>query len=128
LNVAAHAGAIHCLSQQNGAAVAKLRHEVTELMSRIGHRDRLQTRRDNIPGKPLCQHLGILVVTIESQLQAERMIESQQTRLCDRRGIHPREEAIRQACIRAGIHGFVGLVRFAALLISKSNCIDQTIS
>ncbi len=104
LNVAAHAGAVERLPQQDGATVTKLRYEMAELMARIGHRDRLRTLRYDISGKEPRQRLGVEIAEFEPQLCAKRVIESDQKRLCDRDRVDSRKEAFRQSGIAAAIH------------------------
>src|ERR1700722_14485165 len=106
LNVAAHAGAIERLPQQDGAAVAELRYEMAELMARISHRYRLRALRHDISGKKPGQRLGVEPAVTEPQLRAESVIESQQLRLGDRHRVDAREETFRQIGVAAAIHGF----------------------
>ncbi len=106
MNVAAHAGAIERLPQQDGAAVAELRDEMAELMARISHRYRLHALRYDISGKKPRQRLGVEAVESQPQLRAESVIESQQLRLGDGHRVDPREETLRQIGVAAAIHGF----------------------
>ncbi len=79
---------------------------MAELMAGIGHRDRLHSLRYGISGKNARQRLGVELADIESQLCAERVIESKQTRLGDRHRVDSREQAFRQSGIAAAIQKF----------------------
>src|SRR5580704_17859450 len=84
LDVATDAVRAHDLAQQNGAAIAQLRHEVPELVPGIGERDRLGTRRDVVARQDdhtlrRRQRFGI-----EAELGGERRVELDQARGRDR--------------------------------------------
>src|SRR6185437_3750139 len=51
LDIAAHTVGVDDLAEQDGAAVTELRHEMTELMAGIGHRDRIGAFREPFAGK-----------------------------------------------------------------------------
>ena len=96
LDVAPHARAIDHLAQQDGAAVAELRHEVAELVAGIGERDRLRAGGEAVAGQDLDglrrrQHVGI-----EAELAGQRLVDLDQARRRDRRRIEPGIEALRQ--------------------------------
>ena len=98
LDVAAHAVAVDDLAEQDGAAVAELRHEVAELVAGIGKRDRLDAMGDAVAREDLHalgarQRLGI-----EAELAGERGVELDQARRGDRR----RREAARRSAPAGG--------------------------
>ncbi len=97
LNVATDAVPAHDLAQQDGAAIAQLRHEVAELVAGIGQRNRLGTRRYAVARQDRHtlrrrQRLGI-----EAELGGESRVELDQARRRDRCGRKPHVEALRQA-------------------------------
>src|SRR5665213_1097807 len=100
----AQAGEIAHFTQQDGASVAKLRYEMTELMSRIRGGDRVRTRQQHIAGEDRRQRVGIGSIEVQTQLRGERSIELDQARLCHRRRLQPSVELLRQAGIAAGMH------------------------
>ena len=99
LDVATDSVRAHDLAQQDGAAIAQLRHEVAELVAGIGQRDRLGTRRDAIT----CQDGHTLRrrqrFGIEAELGGERRVELDQAGRRDRRRRKARVKALRQAGI-----------------------------
>ena len=109
LDVAQQAVHIAHLAQQNCAAVAELRREEAELMSRIGHRNRLGSGQQTIARENRGQ--GVVIETLEGQPQfrGQRPVDLNQARLRDRRGIQTREEVFGQLRVAAGKRGAVGL-------------------
>ena len=99
LDVAPHAGAVDDLAQQDGPAVAELRHEVAELVAGIGERDRFGARRDAVAG----QHLDALRTgeprRVEAELAGQRLVQLEQARRRDGRRREPGIEPLRQAGI-----------------------------
>ena len=111
LDVAAPAVAVHDLAQQDGAAVAQLRHEVAELVTGIGERDRLGTRRHAVARQYRHTLGGRERSGIEAELQSERLIQFHQPRRRHRRGRQPGIEPLRQPRVavverqtRQGVH------------------------
>ncbi|GAA0254181.1 hypothetical protein GCM10008965_23620 [Methylorubrum aminovorans] len=85
------------LTEQNGPTIAELRHELSELVTGIGRRERLGALRDVLPG----QHGDTLRTfkphSVEPEILGKRSIEPYQPRCLDRRWRDPLEEAVRQA-------------------------------
>ncbi len=110
LNIAAHPGLVEGFSQQDRATVAELRHEMPELMARIGHGDRLDGRRKDISGVNSRQRAVIETGGIEPEVRSQRVIECQQARHCDRRRRHACKKALRESGISIAFHGCVELI------------------
>ena len=76
LDVAAHAVAVDDLAEQDGAAIAELRHEMAELVPGIGHRDWLGPLRQPVA----CQHLDALgrgqPVRLEPEMPGEVIVRA----------------------------------------------------
>jgi hypothetical protein len=89
------------LTEQDRAPVAELRHEVAELMSRVGRRNRRRARRQRIAGKQRRQVLIIEARQAEPEFCGQRPIDLDQTRLFDRYGILARKEMLGQSRIAA---------------------------
>ena len=82
------------LRAQDGPAVPESRHEMTELMAGIGHRNRVRC-----PG-PACagENLGLPPgsagpIRIEAEMAGERPVQFDQSRRSDRRWRDPREKS-----------------------------------
>ena len=109
LDVAPHARAIDHLAQQDGAAIAELRHEVAELVAGIGERDRLGTDRrcGCRPGsrRPAASPAGRGRGRARA---ASASLSLDQARRRDRRRIEPGVEALGQPRI-AVVEGEGGL-------------------
>ena len=104
LDVAPHARAIDHLAQQDGAAIAELRHEVAELVAGIGERDRLGAGGEAVAGQDLDglrrrQHVGI-----EAELAGQRLVDLDQARAprpASDRGGHRSARAAAHSCCRS---------------------------
>ena len=83
LDVVPPALRIDRFAQQERAAVAKLRHEVSELMTRIGCGNRLGAFRNRLTRKNLRQGLRIKPGKIKPQRVGERLVQRNQTRRGD---------------------------------------------
>ncbi len=70
LDVAADAVGVDHLAEQDGAAVAQLRHEMTELVAGIGHRDRVGAIGDALAGQDLGAFRALQQVRIEPEMDA----------------------------------------------------------
>ena len=102
LDVASPAVAVQHLAQQDGAAVAEPGNEVAELMSGIGHRDRLGARRHLVAGERRRQSVRTDAARIDAQLRCEGIVEFNQPGSCHRRRSEPREETLGQARVAVG--------------------------
>ena len=96
LDVAADAIGVDHLAEQDGAAVAELRHEMSELMAGIGHRDRLGALGKPFSRENLGPFRAVEPVGIEAKLERQRPVQLDQPRRGDRRGRDPGKEIIRQ--------------------------------
>ena len=85
LDVAPDAVAIDHLAQQDGASIAELRHEMAELVPRIGERDRLRGIRDALARQDLDALGAREPVGVEAEVQRKRAVELHQLRRRDRR-------------------------------------------
>src|SRR5690606_38050737 len=79
-DVAAPAGPVDELAQEQGAAVAELRREAAELVARVGLRDRLGVRRHDVAGEDRRPPLVLQSGRIEAQFGRELLVEEQQPR------------------------------------------------
>ena len=70
LDVAADAVGVDDLAEQDGAAVAELRHEMAELVAGIGHRDRVGAVGDALAGEDFGALRAVQPVRIEAELDA----------------------------------------------------------
>ena len=102
LDVASPAVAVQHLAQEDGAAVAEPGNEVAELMSGIGHRDRLGARRHLVAGERRRQPVRTDAARIDAQLRSERIIEFDQPGSRHRRRNKPREETLGQTRVAVG--------------------------
>jgi hypothetical protein len=102
LDIAPLAAAVQHLAQKNGAAIAKLRNEIAELMPGIGHRDRLGARRRHIAGEHRRELVRIETARIDPQSRSQRIVELDQAGLCYWRRGEPCEEMLRQARVAVG--------------------------
>ena len=98
VHVPPDARAVDKFAQQQGAAVAKLRHEVAELVSGIGECDGLGVCGEHIAGEEQGGR-GLHGIDIEPELPRERAVEGEQTRCRRLRRLDLRKEACRQAAI-----------------------------
>ena len=89
--------AIDHLAEQDRAPVAELRNKAAELMSRIGHGNRLGAGRRDIAGKDRREIVGPEAAVSKSELLGKRLIELDQPRRRDRRRADAGEEAPGQA-------------------------------
>jgi hypothetical protein len=80
LNVAPQSTSIHNLAEQDGTPVAKLRHEVSELVSGIGLGDRLGSFRDHATGQHLEPCRAPEPSRVETKLGRELFIDLDQSR------------------------------------------------
>ena len=98
LDVAAHAVGVDHLAEQDGAAVAELRHEMPELMPGIGHGERLGALRHPVARQ--CRHAvrrRRAAAGSRPSCARQSVVEPDQPRRRHRRRRQPREEALRQA-------------------------------
>ena len=72
LDVAADAVRVDDFAEQDGAAVAELRHEMPELVAGIGHRDRVGALGDALAGEDLGAFRAREQVRIEPELDSQR--------------------------------------------------------
>ncbi len=96
LDVAADAVLVDHLAQQDGAAIAELRHEMAELVAGIGHRDRVGAVGDAFSGKDLGALRGRQQVRIEAEMEGERPVQLDQPGGGHRGRRHPGKEVGRQ--------------------------------
>jgi len=82
------------LAEQDCAAVAELRNEVSELVARVGGRDRSRTGRNRVAGEQCGELLLVQAAPVESKLGGERPVEFDEPRRVHRHGILPREEML----------------------------------
>ncbi len=82
------------LAEQDCAAVAELRNEVSELVARVGGRDRSRTGRNRVAGEQRGELLLVEAAQVESKLGGERPVEFDEPRRVHRHGILPREEML----------------------------------
>ena len=99
LDVAADAVAVDDLAEQDGAAVAELRHEVAELVAGIGHGDRLGAIGEALSGEDFRPFRALQHVGIEPEMDGQRPVELDQPRRGDRGRRHPGEKVRRQGRI-----------------------------
>src|SRR5205823_9374126 len=112
LDVAAYAFDVDDLAQQERTPVAKLRHEVAELVAGIGERDRLGAGCDAIARQQRHALGRREVLRIEAELEGERPVELHQPRRADRRRRQPGVEAVGQAgitVVKGSEHGAIVL-------------------
>ena len=96
LDVAADAVGVDHLAEQDGAAVAELRHEMTELVAGIGHRDRVRAVGNALAGEDFGSLRAIQPIRIEAEMDGQRPVQFDQPRRRDRRRRDPREKIGRQ--------------------------------
>ena len=70
LDVAADAVGVDHLAEQDGAAVAELRHEMAELVAGIGHRDRVGAVGEPLAGEDFGAFRAVEPVRIEPEMDA----------------------------------------------------------
>jgi YD repeat-containing protein len=99
LDVATHAALIDHFSKEDGASVAELGHEAPELMTRIGLGDGLAPFGDPVS----CQNLDAFGTReprrIEAQLAGEILVQLDEARRGNGRGLQAHIEPLRQAGI-----------------------------
>ena len=96
LDVAADAVGVDDLAEQDGAAVAELRHEMAELVAGIGHRDRIGAVGNPLAGQDLGALGALEQVGIEAEMDRQRPVQLDQARGGDRGRRHAGEKARRQ--------------------------------
>jgi hypothetical protein len=94
LDIPAHTLAVDDLAQQDRASVAKLRHEIAELVAGIGHGDRHRAFRQAVAGKDRSQLLIAHPGKIEVELLGERSVEADQPRCGDRSRVYRLEKTL----------------------------------
>ena len=99
LDVAAHAVGVDDFAEQDGAAVTELRHEMTELVAGIGHRNRVRALGNTLAGQDLGSLGALEEVGIEAKVDRERPVQFDQPRGCHGRRDYPREKIRRQGRI-----------------------------
>ena len=82
LQIIALAVASDELAQQMGAAIAELRHEVPELVPRIGHRQRLRSGGDPVAGQHCHPRSTSQRLRVESKCARQLHIELNQLGVC----------------------------------------------
>ena len=102
LDVASPAVAVQRLAQQDGAAVAEPGNEVAELMSGIGHRDRLGARRHWLPANVADSPSGPTPRVSMPNSEARASLNLISRGLGHRRRSEPREETLGQARVAVG--------------------------
>ena len=70
LDVTADAVGVDHLAEQDGAAVAELRHEMTELVAGIGHRNRVGAVGDPLAGEDFGAFRAIQPIRVEAEMDA----------------------------------------------------------
>ncbi len=100
LDVAAHAIPVDDLAEQDGPAVAELRHEMPELVPGIGHRDRLGADGNRLAGQDLGPFGGVQQLGVETEMHGQRPVQLDQPGRGDRRRRNAREKVRRQRRIR----------------------------
>ncbi len=96
LNVVANAVVRAQFAQQDRAAVTQLRHPIAELMTRVGHSERLGALGHAVAGQYLDALRRFEPGRIEAQSLRERPVDPDQARARDRRRRQPGVEAFRQ--------------------------------
>ena len=84
------------LAEQDGPAVAELRHEMAELVAGIGHRDRLGAIGDALAGEDFGAFRALQHVGIEAELDGQRPVQLDQPGGGDRGRGHAGEKVRRQ--------------------------------
>ena len=92
------------LAEQDGAAVAKLRHKPSKLMTCIGHGEWIGAFGDRLTGQNVYPGRAGEDVSIQAKLCRQRPIEAKQPGSGDCRGGNASIEAIR--------HRSIGIVKF----------------
>ena len=83
------------LAEQDRPAVAELRHELPELMTGIGRRERCRPLRDTVPGQSRYAFRAREPVRVETEVLGQRSVQPDQARCCYRRRRAGRIEALR---------------------------------
>ena len=96
LDVAADAVGVDDFTEQDGAAVPELRHEMAELVAGIGHRDRVGALGNPLAGQDLGPLGAVEQVGIEAEMDRQRPVQLDQARGGDRGRRHPGKKARRQ--------------------------------
>ena len=86
LDIAADAVRVDDFAEQDGAAIAELRHEMTELVAGIGHRDRVGTVRNAFAGEDFGALRARKQLGVETEMDRQRPVELDQARGGDRGG------------------------------------------
>src|SRR6202022_351411 len=92
LDVTAHPVGIDHLAKQNGAAVAELRNERTDLGAGIGHRDRVRAVGNPLSREDFGSLRAVEPVGIEAELGRERPVQLDEPGRGDRRRRDPCEK------------------------------------
>ncbi len=96
LDVAADAVGVDDFTEQDGAAVPELGHEMAELVAGIGHCDRIGAVGDALAGQDLGTLGAVEQVGIESEVDRQRPVQPDQPRGGDRGRRHPGKKTCRQ--------------------------------
>jgi hypothetical protein len=91
--------AVDDLAQQQSTTIAELRHELAELMPGIGHGQWLDARQRLVAGKDLRPAFHGAHFRVESQLQGEGAVQSDQAGLRYRNRGLTRVEMSRKTCV-----------------------------
>ncbi len=96
LDIAADAVGIDDFAEQDGAAIAELRHEMTELVAGIGHRDRVGAVRNAFAREDFGALRARKQLGVEAEMDRQRPVELDQARGGDRGGGDAGEKVRRQ--------------------------------
>jgi hypothetical protein len=96
LDVTAHPVAIHQLAEKNGASITELRDESPELVAGISHGERLASLGHQVTRKDLRTLWCGKLFWIETEVQSELRVQSNQAGRGDGSRPKPREESLRQ--------------------------------
>ena len=84
--------AVDHLAQQDGAAIAELRHELAELVAGIGGGDRVGLWREPLARQQIDTVRALEPCSIEVQLACQLPVQSDQRGRTDRRRLHTGKE------------------------------------
>ena len=79
LDVTADTVGVDHLAEQDGAAVPELRHEMTELVAGIGHRNRVGAVGDPLAGEDLGALRAVEPIRVEAEMEGQRPVQFDQS-------------------------------------------------